>query len=192
VRLAPQIHGELDGDTLEVEMKNTGNKKWVAKINGPDEKYGFEREWIAEYDENTGSVELGEGDIIEASRSSHSGRNTTREYYQYMGGELAEVSKSDVETTVEQWGPSAKEVQKRNKSVIREGLSAVQDGELVTLTTAEGTRRFTKKNYKEYIDEEGNVWLKNGTTIAPVTSEAFGMPLADDDKAEEIESVEFV
>jgi hypothetical protein len=67
-------------------------------------------------------------------------------------------------------------------------MSTVQDRDAVT--TREGPRRFSKKNYEEYAVKEGNVWLKDGTTIAPVYAEGFGTPLADEDKAEEIESVE--
>lgn len=195
--LAPQIKGVFDGNSLEVELGPTGNKKTVAKINGTDGQYGLDREWVTEYGEKTGTIKLEQGDIIESTRYTHSGKNKTRNYLKYTDGELVEISEDNAKTAAKKKESTRKRQSKRakrqaQKQARKRGrelyseIQSVEDGDVFTVKTANGSRTLIKKTDERYVDENGGEWLLvDGKFIAP---KQFMFP--DKEKKEKIESVE--
>lgn len=78
---------ELNGEELTIEI-DTGNKQWVAQINGTDDAYGLDRDFISPYGQGTETVAVSDGDVIEVAWDSHGGRAKGRDYYQVRDGEL--------------------------------------------------------------------------------------------------------
>ncbi|RDZ61381.1 hypothetical protein C5B90_19095 [Haloferax sp. Atlit-12N] len=79
----------------------TGNKQWVAIITDTHPKYNYEREFVAYQKPKTskrfdGRAMVEEGDVVEMVRYTHSGKNDTRRYYQFVGGELHQIEKTDI------------------------------------------------------------------------------------------------
>lgn len=197
ISLAPQINGELDDGMLEVKLGPTGNKKTVAKISGTSEQYGLDREWVTEYGEKTGTVELEEGDLIESTRYTHSGKNKTRNYLKYTNEELVKISEGKAKTAAKKKEATPKRQEKRAKRQAQKqarkrdrefysDVQAVEDGNVFTVKTTNGTRTLTKETDERYVDEKGTEWLLvEGSYIAP---KQFMFP--DKEKKEKIESVE--
>ena len=195
ISLAPQISGELDGDTLEVELGPTGNKKTVAKINGTSEQYGLDREWVTEYGEKSGIVELEEGDIIESTRYTHTGKNKTRNYLKYTNGKLVKISEDNAKTAAKKKESTpvrqAKRKKQHQKRQRRESVRNVSSGEKLTIKTKERTLNLTKRNSNEYEADDGTVWVIEDNDFEYISRgrEAFGIYVGTGDE-EKIESVE--
>lgn len=98
---------QLENSTEIFAEANTGNKQWVAVITDTHPKYNYEREFVAYQkpktsDRDSGRAELSEGDVVEKVRYTHSGKNDTRCYYQFAGGELHEIDETEITSALEE------------------------------------------------------------------------------------------
>ncbi|MHA1227535.1 MAG: hypothetical protein ACTSPV_12385 [Candidatus Hodarchaeales archaeon] len=78
----------------------TGNKQYVAKITGLDNKYGFKREFLAYQKPRVGSrvdktLKIDNGTIIEKRDYSHGGNVRLKEYYNVVDGVLTRISEKE-------------------------------------------------------------------------------------------------
>ena len=91
---APNI--TLDGDELTVEI-NKGNKQWVARLDGEDDQYGYDREFVSPYGQGTERTVVETGAVLEMCYHSHGGREKGRRYWVVVAGELVEIDDSEVD-----------------------------------------------------------------------------------------------
>lgn len=89
----PQLDYDPDDETLTIEI-NKGNKMWVARIDGIDPKYGFDREFLSPRGRGSETVDVSPGDIIEKAWDSHGGRPKGRDYYVVTNDGLDLVSEN--------------------------------------------------------------------------------------------------
>ena len=76
----------------------TGNKAWVARIIGIHPKWKFDREFLNSTRKGVVVSVLQPNDIIELVRYSHSGKNSSRGYYEVqVDGNLLDISEADVQ-----------------------------------------------------------------------------------------------
>jgi hypothetical protein len=90
---APNV--TLDGDELTVEITK-GNKQWVARLDGEDDQYGYDRNFVSPYGRGTERTAVETGAVIEMCYHSHSGREKGRRYWVVVAGELVEIEESEV------------------------------------------------------------------------------------------------
>ncbi len=87
----------FENDKLFLESNyTTGNKAYCAFITGLDQKYKYKRVFINSTRKGYKIVEVKDGDIIEESVSSHSGKNTTRYYYKVVNGQLTHITEREI------------------------------------------------------------------------------------------------
>lgn len=91
---------DADGDKLAITI-DKANKQWVARIDGTDPEYDYEREFVSPYDQGTTTVAIEDGDVFERVWYSHGGREKGREYYVVAGGDLCEIPEAQVERALE-------------------------------------------------------------------------------------------
>jgi len=95
---APNV--TLDGDELTVEITK-GNKQWVARLDGKDEQYGYDREFVSPYGQGTERTVVETGAVLEMCYHSHGGREKGRRYWVVVAGELVEVDESEVDRVLD-------------------------------------------------------------------------------------------
>jgi hypothetical protein len=95
---APNV--TLDGDELTVEIAK-GNKQWVARLDGKDEQYGYDREFVSPYGRGTERTVVGTGAVLEMCYHSHGGREKGRRYWVVVAGELVEIDESEVDRVLD-------------------------------------------------------------------------------------------
>jgi len=85
-----------DGDQLTTSI-DKGNKQWVARVDGTDNQYDLDREFVSPYGQGTKVAEIDDGTVIEMCWHSHGGREKGRKYYTALGSELVEIDREHVE-----------------------------------------------------------------------------------------------
>jgi hypothetical protein len=95
---APNV--TLDGDELTIEI-NKGNKQWVAEIGGKNAQYDLDRNFVSPYGQDTETITVKNGDIIERVYYSHSGNERGRVYWIVHEGELVEIKQDNVKDALE-------------------------------------------------------------------------------------------
>ena len=112
IQIIDRANGPPEMETIE--MTNTitrtetayAGKAWFARITGRDEKYGFQRDFLAKRDVTVSRsntyrqiefiVPLDEGALYERSCQEAARRNERR-YYQVRDGRLVQIERQEVE-----------------------------------------------------------------------------------------------
>lgn len=87
---------EKNGKLLLESDFPTGNKAWLARINGLDPKWGFNRTFLNRTRQGLKIDEVEEGQIFEEVIFSHSGKNPRTTFYEIKNREMVAIEKRAV------------------------------------------------------------------------------------------------
>lgn len=80
---------------LESEF-TTGNKAWLARIDGLDPRFTFTRTFLNRTRSGLKMDAVEEGQIFEEVVYSHSGKNPRKTFFQIKNGEMVSMGERDV------------------------------------------------------------------------------------------------